>query len=197
MTTTANSKPTNLSKFQGLLRELFQFDCADLDFGIYRIMNYKRDVVERFITEQLPAFVAAKLDSGPLAQQAQAAADLAEAAQSIRSVAPNAIDDDGELDEQFHGSDAGQKYLEARPGLLTAAAAGTLSRLPSTFTSTPFSVATMTKVTSSPSAATRATSATSSPTTVRRSISTGRTATSTTSSPTSIFATTTGKHPTV
>jgi hypothetical protein len=23
-------------KFQGLLRELFQFDCADLDFGIYR-----------------------------------------------------------------------------------------------------------------------------------------------------------------
>jgi adenine-specific DNA-methyltransferase len=28
-------------KFQQLLRELFQFDCADLDFGIYRIMNYK------------------------------------------------------------------------------------------------------------------------------------------------------------
>jgi adenine-specific DNA-methyltransferase len=33
-------------KFQELLRELFQFDCADLDFGIYRIMNYKREVVE-------------------------------------------------------------------------------------------------------------------------------------------------------
>lgn len=29
-------------KFQMLLRELFQFDCADLDFGIYRIMNHKR-----------------------------------------------------------------------------------------------------------------------------------------------------------
>ena len=38
-----------LSKFQNLLRELFQFDCADLDFGIYRIMNHKRDVVEKFI----------------------------------------------------------------------------------------------------------------------------------------------------
>ena len=38
-----------LSKFQELLRELFQFDCADLDFGIYRIMNYKRDVVDQFI----------------------------------------------------------------------------------------------------------------------------------------------------
>ena len=36
-------------KFQGLLRELFQFDCADLDFGIYRIRNYKRDVIVKFI----------------------------------------------------------------------------------------------------------------------------------------------------
>ena len=36
-------------KFQGLLRKLFQFDCAELDFGIYRIMNHKRDVIEKFI----------------------------------------------------------------------------------------------------------------------------------------------------
>ena len=28
----------NIKKFQGLLEELFQFDAADLDFGIYRIM---------------------------------------------------------------------------------------------------------------------------------------------------------------
>ena len=53
MTTTATATPTNLTKFQDLLRELFQFDCADLGFGIYRIMNHKRDVVERFITEQI------------------------------------------------------------------------------------------------------------------------------------------------
>jgi adenine-specific DNA-methyltransferase len=32
-----------------LLRGLIQFDCADLDFGIYRIMNRKRDMIERFI----------------------------------------------------------------------------------------------------------------------------------------------------
>lgn len=30
-------------KFQDLLRHLFQFDYADLDFGIYRVINYKRD----------------------------------------------------------------------------------------------------------------------------------------------------------
>ncbi len=42
-------------KFQNLLRELFQFDCADLDFGIYRIMNDKRVVIERFIERPEPA----------------------------------------------------------------------------------------------------------------------------------------------
>ena len=53
-----------MAKFQGLLRELFQFDQADLDFGIYRIMNHKRDAVEQFITDQLPAFVADELGRG-------------------------------------------------------------------------------------------------------------------------------------
>ena len=57
-----------IEKFQGLLRELFQFDCADLDFGIYRIMNHKRDVVERFITTKLPETVNAELDSGTVCQ---------------------------------------------------------------------------------------------------------------------------------
>lgn len=32
-------------KFQMLLRELFQFDRADLDFGIYRITNRRRGVI--------------------------------------------------------------------------------------------------------------------------------------------------------
>jgi|GEM_PF-4799039 len=32
----------NQARFQALLCQFFQFDCADLDFGIQRIMNYKR-----------------------------------------------------------------------------------------------------------------------------------------------------------
>lgn len=38
-----------LKKFQILLEELFQFNCSDLDFGIYRIMNHKRQVIDNFI----------------------------------------------------------------------------------------------------------------------------------------------------
>ena len=62
----------NLDKFQDLLRELFQFDCADLDFGIYRIMNHRRGVIEAFIAEDLPRTIAEELQRGPLAGQAQA-----------------------------------------------------------------------------------------------------------------------------
>jgi adenine-specific DNA-methyltransferase len=44
---------TNPEKLRGLLQELFQLDQADLDFGIYRIMNQKRDEVVRFLDKDL------------------------------------------------------------------------------------------------------------------------------------------------
>ena len=103
-----------LAIFQNLLRELFQFDCADLDFGIYRIMNRKREVIERFITDDLPKAVAEQLDSGALADQAQAAAELEEATQQIRStLARDAIDADGNL-VKFQDTDIGKKYIALR-----------------------------------------------------------------------------------
>ncbi|HPD11472.1 MAG TPA: site-specific DNA-methyltransferase, partial [Methanoregulaceae archaeon] len=47
-------------KLQSLLRKLFQFEHADLDFGIYRIMNKKRDAIENFIEKDLIAAVEAE-----------------------------------------------------------------------------------------------------------------------------------------
>jgi len=43
----------NFAKLQRLLEELFQLDQADLDFGIYRIMNQKRDEIVRFLEKDL------------------------------------------------------------------------------------------------------------------------------------------------
>jgi len=40
-------------KFQELLKGLFQFETSDLDFGIYRILNYKRDRIKKFIEDDL------------------------------------------------------------------------------------------------------------------------------------------------
>lgn len=44
----------NQKKLMNILREMVQFDQADLDFGIYRIMRMKRDEINRFIEDELP-----------------------------------------------------------------------------------------------------------------------------------------------
>jgi adenine-specific DNA-methyltransferase len=48
-----NKIESNREKVRRLLRELFQFDAQDLDFGIYRILNFRRKEIERFIEEDL------------------------------------------------------------------------------------------------------------------------------------------------
>jgi len=42
-----------IDKLRAKLSELFQLDQADLDFGIYRIMNAKRDEITRFLDQDL------------------------------------------------------------------------------------------------------------------------------------------------
>ncbi len=102
---------TPVYKFQKLLRELFQFDCADLDFGIYRIMNYRRGVIEKFITQDLPGAVSEELDRGALAEQSQAGKELEKLEQQIRGIDAHAIDPDGNLTEAIKKLDIGKKYL--------------------------------------------------------------------------------------
>ena len=43
----------NYDKLIAILREVFQIDQADLDFGIYRIMNQKRDEINDFLENKL------------------------------------------------------------------------------------------------------------------------------------------------
>jgi adenine-specific DNA-methyltransferase len=94
-----------LEKFQQLLRTLFQFDCADLDFGIYRILNYKRTCIESFIDKRLPQIVDkvfadyAIKDKEPIQQK------IEQVRQQIReSISEQAFDKQGKLKSEF------QKY---------------------------------------------------------------------------------------
>ena len=115
MASPAETSQTHLRKFQELLRELFQFDCADLDFGIYRIMNHKRDAVERFISGDLPKRIAADLETGRLASDAQADAALERARQKVvASLGRDKIDADGKLDDAFRSTHVGEDYLAAQ-----------------------------------------------------------------------------------
>jgi len=63
-------------KLQTRLRKLFQFESADLDFGIYRIMNRKRDVIEKFIEKDLIASVDTEFGKASLTDKAQLLAEV-------------------------------------------------------------------------------------------------------------------------
>lgn len=43
----------NKEKFKTFLMEMFQFDQSDLDFGIYKIMNQKREIISNFMNIDL------------------------------------------------------------------------------------------------------------------------------------------------
>lgn len=97
-------------KLQDELRKLFQFDVSDLDFGIYRILNRKKDRIEQFIEKDLLDAV----NEGLKEYQQQDASQLDEIKQEILdSIGENAFDEHGELVEAYRTSNVGEKYLEA------------------------------------------------------------------------------------
>jgi|GEM_PF-6706932 len=53
VTSSQEKAASSLKKFQDLLRQLFQIEAADLDFGIYRIMNARRKEIMRFFNDEL------------------------------------------------------------------------------------------------------------------------------------------------
>ena len=102
-------------RFQQLLHELFEFDLADLDFGIYRIMNHKRQTIKRWIEESLPRAIEKELQQGALNEQAQAYRALEEARQKVlENLGEEAIDPEGNLAEPYRDTPLGKAYLEAR-----------------------------------------------------------------------------------
>lgn len=58
-----------LERFTKLLREIFELDKADLDFGIYRVMNLRKAQIEEFLTQRLPQIVEETLE--PFAQSSK------------------------------------------------------------------------------------------------------------------------------
>ena len=112
-------------EFAGLLGRLFQLDCADLDFGVYRIMKLKSAVIKERLIDGI----------GDIAEQALGGVDrearkrrqkaLEKAAGEVREdLTPDAINSEGELDAQYRGTNVGKKYLKARED---AKAAGAVS----------------------------------------------------------------------
>jgi adenine-specific DNA-methyltransferase len=68
-----------MSKYNELvtkLREIFQIDRPELDFGIYRILNARAGEINRYLEVRLPEKVKHALSAGNAAQQAQVAQEI-------------------------------------------------------------------------------------------------------------------------
>ncbi|HUU40615.1 MAG TPA: hypothetical protein VMW42_06735, partial [Desulfatiglandales bacterium] len=77
---------SNYEKLRRLLAELFQFDQADLDFGIYRIMNQKRDEITNFLDSDLLPQVQEAFKEYGSSDRASIQAELDKAIQQAQSL---------------------------------------------------------------------------------------------------------------
>lgn len=104
-----------VQKFQELLKGLFQFESSDLDFGIYRILNYKRDQVERFIEKDLINKVESAFAKHKDERLANITQRFEEAKQKvIQALNPDVFTPTGDLREEFKNTQVGREYLSLK-----------------------------------------------------------------------------------
>jgi len=102
----------NIQKFQDLLKKLFQFEASDLDFGIYRILNYKRDGIEKFIQKDLVN----KVEEAFAKHKDERLTNINQRFESakekiIQSLGKEAFTPIGELKEEFKNTPLGKDFL--------------------------------------------------------------------------------------
>ena len=103
---------TSLQRFQNLLRVLFQFDASDLDFGIYRILNYKREQIDKFITTDLVNKVEEAFAKHKSEKREKIEKELEKAREDLyKELNNNVITPEGELKPEYKNTNIGQKYL--------------------------------------------------------------------------------------
>ncbi len=94
-------------KLQNLLRELFQLDQPDLDFGLYRIMHAKSREIEQFLDDDLLKIIGDAFGGNQADQIAQAKAEYERRRQAV-------IDDGGNPDASRQVQQALAEYRAAQ-----------------------------------------------------------------------------------
>jgi len=105
----------SIQRFQELLKGLFQFEASDLDFGIYRVLNYKRDRIEKFIQVDLKN----KVESAFAKHKDERLTDIHQRFEEakervIQGLGQNAFTPTGELKEEFKDTPLGRDYLSIK-----------------------------------------------------------------------------------
>lgn len=98
-------------RLKNLLSNLFQFEHAELDFGIYRIMNQKRDDIKNFIEQDLIEAVAEALEEYSSADKEALIQEIEELKARIRStLGEESILPNGNVKPEFQGTPLAEEY---------------------------------------------------------------------------------------
>ncbi len=101
-----------IQKFHNLLKGIFQFEASDLDFGIYRVLNYKRQQIKDFIENTLPK----KIEEAFKKHKDEKKANIDEKFEDIKNkinetLGKDAITTSGELKNEFKNTPLGKEFI--------------------------------------------------------------------------------------
>ncbi|WP_370278791.1 site-specific DNA-methyltransferase [Pontibacterium sp.] len=108
--------------FAGLLREMFQLNQPELDFGLYRIMHARKDDINRFIERDLPRITQEAFASFASSDKAELQRELAKAVAGARAleVDPDSLPKVQQLKAQLNdGFDLAREEGEVYDALVT------------------------------------------------------------------------------
>lgn len=122
----------SFTRFIKIIREIFQFDTADLDFGIYRILNEKRGQIEDYLNNRLPQVVDQAFAHYTESDRVKLQERLDALRQQLESAAKvfgqSAFDESGELAASLRGGEVGKEYLAVQAQLTQIEASADLKR---------------------------------------------------------------------
>jgi adenine-specific DNA-methyltransferase len=101
-------------KLKEKLKEIFQFENEDLDFGIYRIMNYKRNEIEKFIEKELIDKIKEELELSGEEEISKVKKEFEKIKQKIKETLGETAFVNEELKEEFKNTPLGREYYEKK-----------------------------------------------------------------------------------
>lgn len=109
---TIDTDQRNREQLVSLLEDLFEFGRDDLDFGVYKLMNQKRERVEQFINEELVQVIEESVQD---LEEEMNDVDVEKKRQGlIDSLGEDVFLKDGTIDETYQDAPMVQEYLEAK-----------------------------------------------------------------------------------
>ena len=109
-----NRTSESLKQLQDLLEKLFRADAADLDFGIYRVINQRRELIEAFIGKELPKEINVVFDANAQVENDREKLEVLKK-KVVDALGDDVLDADGNLiNENYKDTRVVKDYLKMK-----------------------------------------------------------------------------------